>query len=113
MFAAGDRFSYCNSGYVVLALIAERVSGRSFQSLVEERVCAPAGMHDEGRGYGLGFWLDATGPAVLLEGSDAGVSFRSMFGPDECAFTVISNVSNGAWTVAGELEHLLVSNRSR
>jgi CubicO group peptidase (beta-lactamase class C family) len=29
-FAAGDRFSYCNSGYVVLALIAERVSGQSF-----------------------------------------------------------------------------------
>ena len=34
-FAAGERFSYCNSGYVVLALIAERVSGQSFQSLVE------------------------------------------------------------------------------
>jgi CubicO group peptidase (beta-lactamase class C family) len=190
-FAAGDHFSYCNSGYIVLALIAERVSGRSFQSLVEERVCARAGMHDtaflrsdalpgraavgyldastgsrtnvfhlpvvgsgdggiyttvsdmhrfwaalragrivhsrsvemiwqprsdvpnEGRRYGLGFWLHATGPAVLLEGSDAGVSFRSMLVPDQCAFTVISNVSNGAWTVAGELEHLLVSNRSR
>ena len=26
-FAAGTRFSYCNSGFVVLALIAERVSG--------------------------------------------------------------------------------------
>jgi CubicO group peptidase (beta-lactamase class C family) len=45
-FAAGDRFSYCNSGYVVLALIAERVSGQSFPSLIEERVCAPAGIHD-------------------------------------------------------------------
>jgi CubicO group peptidase (beta-lactamase class C family) len=33
-FAAGERFSYCNSGYVVLALIAERISGQSFYSLV-------------------------------------------------------------------------------
>jgi CubicO group peptidase (beta-lactamase class C family) len=186
-FAAGERFSYCNSGYVVLALIAERVSGQPFQALVEDRVCAPAGMHDtaflrsdalpgraavgyldasngsrtnvfhlpvvgsgdggidttvsdmhrfwdalhagriahsrsvqmmweprsdvpnEGRRYGLGFWLDATGPGVLLEGSDAGVSFRSMHVPDQCTFTVISNISNGAWTVTGALEHLLVA----
>ena len=43
-FPAGDRFSYCNSGYVVLALIAERVSGVPFHDLVRHRVCAPAGM---------------------------------------------------------------------
>ena len=43
--AAGERFSYCNSGYVVLALIAERVSGQSFPRLVQERVCVPAGMY--------------------------------------------------------------------
>jgi CubicO group peptidase (beta-lactamase class C family) len=29
-FRAGDRFSYCNGGFVVLALIAERVSGRTY-----------------------------------------------------------------------------------
>jgi hypothetical protein len=66
----------------------------------------------EGRRYGLGFWLDPAGPAVLLEGSDAGVSFRSMLVPDQCTFTVISNISNGAWTVAGELEHLLIASPS-
>ena len=47
-FAAGERFSYCNSGYVVLALIAERVSGVPFPQLVQQRVCAPAGMRDTG-----------------------------------------------------------------
>jgi hypothetical protein len=47
----------------------------------------------------------------LLEGSDAGDSFRSMCIPDRCLFTVISNISNGAWTVAGELEDLLVNSR--
>lgn len=42
----GERFVYCNGGYVVLALIAERVSGVAFHDLVEQRVCAPAGMID-------------------------------------------------------------------
>lgn len=42
----GERFAYCNGGYVVLALIAERASGVPFHDLVEQRVCAPAGMVD-------------------------------------------------------------------
>ena len=33
-FAPGERFSYCNGGYVVLALIAERASGVPFHDLV-------------------------------------------------------------------------------
>lgn len=45
-FPAGERFGYCNSGFVVLALIAERVSGVPFPELVQERVCEPAGMVD-------------------------------------------------------------------
>jgi CubicO group peptidase (beta-lactamase class C family) len=43
-FAAGERFSYCNTGYVLLALLAERASGTPFHELVHERVCGPAGM---------------------------------------------------------------------
>ncbi len=43
-FEAGQRFSYCNGGFVVLALIAERASGVPFAELVHRRVCAPAGM---------------------------------------------------------------------
>jgi CubicO group peptidase (beta-lactamase class C family) len=45
-FAADERFAYCNGGYVVLALIAERVSGVPFHDLVHRRVCEPAGMCD-------------------------------------------------------------------
>ena len=45
-FAPGERFSYCNGGYVVLALIAERASGVPFHELVRQRVCEPAGMGD-------------------------------------------------------------------
>jgi CubicO group peptidase (beta-lactamase class C family) len=43
-FEPGARTKYCNSGYVVLALLAERSAGRSFYDLVDELVCRPAGM---------------------------------------------------------------------
>ncbi len=43
-FAAGERFSYCNGGYIVLAVIAERASGAGYHDLVNERVLAPAGL---------------------------------------------------------------------
>jgi CubicO group peptidase (beta-lactamase class C family) len=45
-FSPGERFSYSNSGYVILALLAERASGAPFHELVAARVCAPAGMRD-------------------------------------------------------------------
>jgi len=45
-FAAGSDFAYCNGGFVVLALIAERAGGVPYHDLVLERVCRPAGMTD-------------------------------------------------------------------
>jgi CubicO group peptidase (beta-lactamase class C family) len=68
-FAPGERFSYCNGGYVVLALIAERAAGVPFHELVEQRVCEPAGMRDtaflrsdELPGRAAIGYLDADGP---------------------------------------------------
>lgn len=43
-FPPGTQFAYSNAGYVVLALVAERASGRLFHDLVHERVCRPAGL---------------------------------------------------------------------
>jgi CubicO group peptidase (beta-lactamase class C family) len=178
-FGAGERFSYCNGGYVILALIAERAAGVPFHELVRRRVCEPAGMRDtaylrsdelpertaygylpvdggwrsnvlhlpvRGTGdggayttvadihtfwgalfagevvprywvdemvrprsdvpansmrYGLGLWLHATEPIVVLEGADTGVSFRSEHDPrDGRTRTVISNTTDGAWPLA-------------
>ena len=45
-FPAGERFSYCNGGYMVLALLAERASGLPFHDLVRSRVFEPAGLAD-------------------------------------------------------------------
>ena len=178
-FPTGERFSYSNGGYVVLALIAERASGTPFHELVRLHVCEHAGMADtaflrsdelpagaatgyvtvggatrtnvfhlpvRGSGdggiyttaadvssfwaalfagrivaretvarlvrprsdvpgsslrYGLGFWLAAAGDAVMLTGSDAGVSFHSVHDPAQrLTYTVISNTSDGAWPIA-------------
>jgi CubicO group peptidase (beta-lactamase class C family) len=184
-FAPGERFCYCNGGYVVLALIAERVAGVPFHELVRRRVCAPAGMPDseylrsdelparvalgylsadgartnlfhlpvrgsgdggihstvadvrafwtalfDGRivpahrvaqlvaprsdvpggstSYGLGFWLRPATGAVVLEGYDAGVSFRSVHHPAAgVTYTVVSNSSDGAWPLARLLDDLV------
>ncbi len=175
-FPPGERFAYCNGGYVVLALIAERTSGVPFHELIRQRVCEPAGMDDTeflrsdqlppraalgyltidavsrtnvfhlpvrgsgdggiystladfssfwralfagrivppdrlaelvrprsevprlSRRYGLGFWLHESSDVVMLEGYDAGVSFRSVHDPARSiTHTVISNTSDGAW----------------
>lgn len=185
-FPPGERFAYNNSGFVVLAILAERAARIPFVDLVRRRVCDPAGLIDteylrsdtlpertalgyldaqgnrsnalhlpvRGSGdggafttvadvhrlwaalrdgavldtpvlaeawrprsdvpserarYGLGFWLHATGPGVMLEGYDAGVSFRTVFDPEsDTTHTVISNWSDGAWPLTRALDqHLL------
>jgi CubicO group peptidase (beta-lactamase class C family) len=63
----------------------------------------------QGSRYGLGFWLHATGPGVMLEGYDAGVSFRTVHDPDsDTTHTVIANWSNGAWPVTRALDQMLL-----
>jgi CubicO group peptidase (beta-lactamase class C family) len=42
----GERFNYCNGGYMVLALLAERASGVPFHDLLDQRVVRPAGLTD-------------------------------------------------------------------
>ena len=68
---------------------------------------APRSDADEPR-YGLGFWLAPSGPAVVLVGSDAGVSFRSLHDPEaDVTATVLANTTEGAWDMADALDRLL------
>ncbi len=62
----------------------------------------------EGERYGLGFGLHPSTDTVILEGWDAGVSFRSVHDPrSDMTHTVISNTTDGAWPVTRFLaEHL-------
>jgi CubicO group peptidase (beta-lactamase class C family) len=43
-FAAGEKYAYTNSGYVLLALIVEKVSGQRFATFLEQRIFGPCGM---------------------------------------------------------------------
>lgn len=43
-FAPGSRWDYSNSGYVLLGLIVEKVSGLPFSRFLGERIFAPLGM---------------------------------------------------------------------
>jgi CubicO group peptidase (beta-lactamase class C family) len=58
--------------------------------------------------HGLGFWLHPTGEAVIMDGCDAGVSFRTNHDPASGGtHTVLSNTTAGAWPVARRLAELL------
>ena len=59
--------------------------------------------------YGLGFWLPGSGSAVMLEGYDAGVSFRTVHDPvARFTYTVMSNTSEGAWPLVRHVHGVLV-----
>jgi CubicO group peptidase (beta-lactamase class C family) len=53
-FAPGEKWAYSNTGYVLLGMIVHKVSGKSYDALLQERVFKPLGMkatrrdsHDE------------------------------------------------------------------
>lgn len=96
-FAPGEGFSYCNGGYVVLALIAERVSGVPFHELVLQRVCEPAGLRDTG--FLRSDELPGRTALGYLEGE--GVSRTNVF-----HLPVRGNGDGGIYTTAADVRSL-------
>lgn len=47
-FAPGEKHEYSNSGYVLLGLILEKITGKKFEVVLKERILDPAGMKDSG-----------------------------------------------------------------
>jgi CubicO group peptidase (beta-lactamase class C family) len=45
-FTPGARWSYSNSGYVLLGAVIERVSGQTYSAFLQEHIFAPLGMRD-------------------------------------------------------------------
>ncbi|MEN9867367.1 MAG: hypothetical protein RL748_2957 [Pseudomonadota bacterium] len=43
-FKPGEKFSYTNTGYVLLALVIERVSGQSYGQYLQDNIFQPAGL---------------------------------------------------------------------
>ena len=45
-FSPGEKFSYSNSGYLILSLIIERISGESLGTFIDKRIFQPLKMQD-------------------------------------------------------------------
>jgi CubicO group peptidase (beta-lactamase class C family) len=75
---------------------------------VREMVRPRSDSREQGMRHGLGFWLHPAGDTVVMEGMDAGISFRSSHDPTSgLTRTVISNTSEGAWPIVSLLERLV------
>jgi CubicO group peptidase (beta-lactamase class C family) len=47
-FQPGEKWSYSNSGYVLLGYLIEKASGESYEKFVDENIFGPLGMKDSG-----------------------------------------------------------------
>ncbi len=47
-FSPGDRYSYNNSGYILLTYIIEKASGKTYAQYLQENIFNPLGMKDSG-----------------------------------------------------------------
>jgi CubicO group peptidase (beta-lactamase class C family) len=81
-FEPGSRAGYSNFAYSLLALIVEEVSGRSYADLLEERICAPAGMENT--------VIDVT--TQLIERRAAGYHYHEERGLENAPFIEMSFV---------------------
>jgi hypothetical protein len=47
-FQPGEKWSYSNSGYVLLGYLIEKISGETYEKFVQENIFTPLGMKDSG-----------------------------------------------------------------
>lgn len=47
-FAPGERFSYSNSGYFLLGALIEKISGKSYETMLHENIFSPLNMNNSG-----------------------------------------------------------------
>ena len=108
-FPPGERFEYNDGGYVLLGLIVESVTGRSFPDLVRETVFEPAGM--EASGYFATDRLPEHTALAYIQDNDG--SWRANLfavpvigGPDGGAYTTARDMARfwGTLTASGLLE---------
>lgn len=70
-FTAGTRFSYTNSGYLLLAAIIEKVTGQSYEQVLQERIFKPLGMDHSGFGLtslnSTGYWMRQKEPVYPIK----------------------------------------------
>jgi CubicO group peptidase (beta-lactamase class C family) len=84
-----------------LALLEGRIVSRAtLETMIHPRHDVP----EEEMRYGIGFWIHPEHQALILEGYDAGASFRSTHVPEtQTTVSVLGNSSEGAWPVISAL----------
>jgi CubicO group peptidase (beta-lactamase class C family) len=100
LVGSGDGGLYSTTGDLA-AFWPALLGGRIVPSDVVEEMLRPRSAPEDGRSYGLGFWLGPGDGVVGLTGSDAGISFRSVHDRrTDVSWTVVSNTTDGAWPMA-------------
>jgi CubicO group peptidase (beta-lactamase class C family) len=107
-FSPGERFSYSNSGYILLGLIVEQITGLRFQEYVELNIFNICGMHDSGY-----YRLDQLPARTAVGYIEEGDTWRSNIysvpvigGPDGGVFTTVYDLEK-FWSAL--MNHLLLS----
>ena len=49
-FQPGEKYSYSNSGYVLLGYLIEQISGETYEKFIQDNIFTPLGMSDSGYG---------------------------------------------------------------
>ncbi len=68
-FRPGYKYSYNNTGYILLALIVEKASGLDFYEYIEKHICEPIGLENT--------WVhDLRNPGILQKNRAIGYNFN-------------------------------------
>ena len=99
----GQSWQYCNAGYILLAVLLEHLTGRSYTDVVEDRVFDRAGMSASGF-----FRLDEPRPDVAV-GYLNPESPGSIRRTNIYSIPVIGGGDGGAFSTASDLDRFLRS----
>ncbi|WP_028545288.1 serine hydrolase domain-containing protein [Paenibacillus taiwanensis] len=105
-FKPGERFAYNNSGYILLGIIVENVSGMPFHTFVTQHVLEACGMRDSGY-YRLDQLPARTATGYMLD--QAGAWRTNMY-----SIPIMSLSDGGAFTTTADMDMFwtaLVNNR--
>lgn len=95
-FEPGERYSYSNSNYFLLALIIEEISGESYFDFVKREVCKPAGMVNTHYTAGAEFVPGRVPVHVEYEG-------RIIKSPHRCMGSTLGFGAGGLWSTVDDM----------
>lgn len=92
-FKPGDQYEYNNTGYVLLAEVIERVSGKPFQTVLEDRIFTPLGMGNTRAVSNSALIVKNKAQSYQLNGQDY----------ENNAFNIMANGSSGISTTIADM----------